>query len=275
MRSIRISLLIFIFNSFILQAEFISAPLIKPFAANIYEARIGMVDYTTENHLRLDIGANLDLFQKNLNNSLQYGIGTEFFTYTQLRSESNFKFPVETIDYYFGANLSFIYPLKNYNIQSRLRVGHISTHLADGYENNSYIVLDGEPVVLFPKTYSREFIDLTIAVDSRNFRPYIGVIYNFHKIPTILNMFIPQVGFDADIKINEWLKAVSGLDFKLNGYDGKMKGMTNLLLGLEFRTSENRGILLKCEYFNGENYYGQFYNQKLDYFGLGFQFNYY
>jgi len=25
----------------------------------------------------------------------------------------------------------------------------------------------------------------------------------------------------------------------------------------------------------GQNYYGQFYRQKLDYFGLGFQFNYY
>ena len=101
MRIIRTTLFILIINLIILKAEIITAPLIKPFAANVYEARIGMVDYTTENHLRLDIGANLDLYQQKLKNNIQFGIGTEFFTYTQLRSESNFKFPVETIYYYF------------------------------------------------------------------------------------------------------------------------------------------------------------------------------
>ncbi|HPD34016.1 MAG TPA: hypothetical protein PKV40_06720, partial [Candidatus Kapabacteria bacterium] len=126
MRIIRTTLFIIIFNFIILKAEFIEAPLIKPFAANIYEARIGMVDYATENHLRLDIGANLDLYQQKLKNNIQFGFGTEFFTYTQLRSEDNFKFPVETIDYYFGGNFSFIYPIKNYGIEARLRVAHIS-----------------------------------------------------------------------------------------------------------------------------------------------------
>ena len=278
MRIIRATLYILIFNSIILKADFITAPLIKPFAANIYEARIGMVDYATENHLRLDIGANLDLYQQKLKNNIQFGIGTEFFTYTQLRSENNFKFPVETIDYYFGGNFSLVYPIKNYDIEGRLRVAHISTHLTDGYNKNSgHYIMEGDTVhyiTIIPIVYSREFIDFTIAAISKDFRPYIGMIYNFHKIPADLRMLVPYIGFDGNIKLNNWLKVVGGLDFKLNGYGGTMIGMTNILLGLEFNTSQNRSILLKCEYYTGQNYYGQFYKQNLEYFGLGFQFNY-
>ncbi|MEN6510398.1 MAG: DUF1207 domain-containing protein [Chloroherpetonaceae bacterium] len=274
MRLIKLCFLLLFSNIILLKADFIEDPLVKPFAANIYEARIGMLDYTSDNYLRLDIGSNFDLYHKTLKNNLQFGIGTEFFTYTRLRSESSFKFPVETIDYYFGGNLTFLYPSGNNNFQGRLRIGHISTHLADGYTDNRNYHLEGE-VIIDPIVYSREFIDLTFAVENSNFRPYIGVIYNFHKIPSILNMFIPQVGFDGKIKINDWLNIVGGLDFKLSGYNGDLIGMTDMLLGIEFRTAQNRSILIKGDFYTGESYFGQFYEHKIEHLGLGFQFNYY
>jgi len=60
----------------------------------------------------------------------------------------------------------------------------------------------------------------------------------------------------------------------VNGYDGKYFGMNNIVGGILFKTSENRGVLLKAEYYSGEDYYGQFYKSFTQYLSIGFQIDY-
>lgn len=238
-----------------------------PLTASIYEARIGSVFTNSDKKLRLDIGGNYDFWQNQLNENVIIGTGVEFFTYTRLRSEGRLKFPVETTDFYFGLNLSAKKEFPKFALESRLRLGHISTHLSDGFSKNSTFFQS-------PFVYSKEFVDLSFALRKNAFRPYIGAIINFSKQPNDLNVFVPQAGIEFDRKLYKNIRFIAAYDFKLNGYDSKYIGMNTLTSGFEFRTATNRGIFLKAEYYNGLNYYGQFYKERLEYFGLGFEFKY-
>ncbi|HYF01921.1 MAG TPA: hypothetical protein VEC36_00985, partial [Patescibacteria group bacterium] len=137
-----------------------------PLIANPLEGRVGAMYQFADNKLRLDIGNSIDVY-KLPNRDVAFGV--DFYTFTRLRSEGNFKFPVETSDYYFGVNFSSSSlrdSKKYYDEESdrtyevgfkpslRLRLAHISSHLVDGLADTSG-KLEKKPFV-----YSREFADL-------------------------------------------------------------------------------------------------------------------
>ena len=76
--------------------------LFTPLTANVFEPRIGAMYQLSAEKLRLDIGASFDLADLKLFDGVETRFGTDFFTFTRLRSERGFKFPVETSDYFFG-----------------------------------------------------------------------------------------------------------------------------------------------------------------------------
>jgi hypothetical protein len=256
----------FLSCAFNLFAE-ISSIIYPPHIANIYEARIGTVFTNSDKKLRLDIGGNYDFWQKQISEKVRIGSCVEFFTYTRLRSEGRLKFPVETTDFYFGLNLSVKKEYKKFDLESRLRLGHISTHLSDGFSKNSTFYKA-------PFVYSKEFFDLTVTLRKGSFRAYIGAIVNFSKQPKSLNLFVPQVGIEYDRKVYRNIHFIAAYDHKLAGYGGTFQGMNAVTTGLEFRTAKNRGILLKVDYYSGQDYYGQFFDEKLEYLGVGFEFKY-
>lgn len=239
----------------------------KPLLANIYESRIGVVFTNSDEKLRLDIGGSYDLFQKQYKELYKWSIGVDFFTYTRLRSEGNMKFPVETTDFYFGINSSNITKYENADLESRVRVAHISTHLSDGYSKDDIFIKS-------PFVYSREFIDFTIAYRKKEFRPYLGITAVFSYLPKDVNLIIPNVGIEYKKAISQRTEIQLAYDFKVNGYDRKFFGMNNIIGGILFKTAKNRGVLLKAEYYAGEDYYGQFYKSYAQYFGIGFQIDY-
>lgn len=241
----------------------------QPLLANIYESRLGATFMDNDKKLRLDIGGNYDFYQSYSTENFHYGLGAEFFTYTRLRSEGNFKFPVETTDFYFGVNYSFNKRIEGAELEGRFRVAHISTHLSDGYSSNGIFFVQ-------PFVYSREFVDLAFAYRTEtllniNLRTYAGFIYNFSYLPKDINLFIPQLGIEAEKSLSNWISLVLCYDFKLNGYEDLKLGMNNLVGGIRFKPMDNRSILLKFEYYSGENYYGQFYRENTKYFGTGIQ----
>ena len=69
-----------------------------PTESSIIEARTGVTKYTNNDLLELDIGATIDIVGLKKKNTT-YSFGVDFFTYSNLRSEDNFKFPVDAIDY--------------------------------------------------------------------------------------------------------------------------------------------------------------------------------
>jgi hypothetical protein len=238
--------------------------LFKPLFANPFEARVGSFYQLEENKLRLDIGASIDLAKFKIDSN-KAAIGADFFTYTRLRHEDNFKFPVETSDYYFGLNYSMRFGCK-LPAYLRFRIAHISSHLVDGYTNKDYN-FKRAPIV-----YSREFVDIVWSQYLDDFRYYAGLNFVFSTIPDDPNPITPQIGFDYSRRIVPWLSFDMGFDFKLIGIDNIWQSTTAAQLGLTFWTSENYGIFAGFYCYRGRSMHGQFYRNYDDYFGLGLQF---
>ncbi|MCX8011222.1 MAG: hypothetical protein N3A61_08720, partial [Ignavibacteria bacterium] len=164
MKNVFVLMLIFIYSqakSQRINSELIFFPienLYKPNYSNPFEAKIGFDFYLNKNNIELNIGGAKDIFNLRLDEVNMLGLGTEFFTWTRLKSQSNFKFPVLTVDYFFGLYFTNRMKLLDYEFQSRLRLSHISAHLADGqYDNDNNQWTDS----LKPFVYSREFIELS------------------------------------------------------------------------------------------------------------------
>lgn len=241
-----------------------SSLLFKPLFANPFEARNGAAYHFDEKKIRLDIGASFDFLKFNVAGN-KANIGVDLFTFTRLRHEGNFKFPVETSDYFFGLNYTMKF---NCRLPSelRFRLAHISSHLVDGFTNadNNFL---REPIV-----YSREFFDVVFAQYIGNLRLYAGLNLLFSYIPKNSEILTPQFGFDYSRQLTKWLSFDAGMDFKLIGIDKIWVGTTVAQLGLTFWTSPGYGIFLGGYYYNGRSIHGQFYDEYDNYIGLGLQF---
>lgn len=247
--------------------------LFKPLTANVFEPRIGCLyqwgsNRNDDEKLRLDIGASFDLAGFNIgNDSTLLRFGTDWFTYTRLRTEGNMKFPVETSDYFFGINSSVKTKMFGLDFFGRLRVAHISSHIVDGLATK-------DSLRVMPFVYSREFADLTAAVVFEGIRPYIGLTYVFSHQPKQVEEIIPQVGIDYR---NEFIKdfyLISGMDFRIPGFKSGLASFT-FQAGILYETSEDVGIMINYYKFSGKSIHGMFYDFEDNYGGIGFQVVYY
>ncbi len=253
--------------------------LFRPLSAHIFEPRAGTSYQFDNNKLRLDIGASFDLLRSSVTEKDSLSFGADFFTYSLLRSEGKLKFPVETADYFFGINAGYIYKLKNLELQTRLRVSHISSHLVDGYSDNG--VFRQEPYI-----YSREFIDLTQAFQIDYLRLYAGAEIVFSSIPRDVTNLIPHVGIEYSYPLTGNIELDCGYDFKQNGYVEKhfilnemtkikYKPMHSFEAGFILRFFRQFGLKIYYLYYSGQNYHGMFIFNDNEYSAVGFRIIYY
>ncbi len=105
------------------------------------------------------------------------GIGLEGIVWSRLETLSQFRFPVQTADYFFGAFADW----HDANATWRFRISHISSHLVDGTDS----ITGGSS-----SRYSREFVELMREVPLRNMFDdgitwTIGVRGYFHQVTKI------------------------------------------------------------------------------------------
>jgi len=263
-RLIFIIISILIFNIGILQTKDL---LFKPLIANPIESRVGAFYQFENDKLRLDIGNSFDLADIYNNDSTEIRVGADFMTFTRLRSEGRMKFPVETTDYYFGLNTSFKTSLFCKEFYVRLRLGHISAHLIDGW----YDIKNSEIEI---PVYSQEFVDLVVAVNLDDIRFYFGGNLVFSTIPDNINIFSPQIGFDYDKPINNNISLSMGLDLKLLGQNNNYNQAISFQGGFNFKTNRNLSVFFGYYFYKGQSIHGMFYDENDIYNGLGFQFNF-
>lgn len=237
----------------------------KPFLASPFEGRVGSMYQISNNKLRLDIGNSFDLLKIVDLDSFKMNIGADFFTLTLLRSEGNFKFPVETTDFYFGINSTFYLKTNGYsNYSFRIRIAHISSHLSDGSSVGSVFTRT-------PFVYSREFFELVGCIGIEKFRTYLGGNYIFSTLPKDVVRFVPQIGFDYEVGLRKWLKFLIGVDFKATGYDSRYYLSSSIQATFLFHQLMDKGFGIALNYFDGKNIHGMFYKENDSYFAVGFQ----
>jgi len=239
---------------------------IQPFTAHFLEPKTGFQYLFDIEKVRIDIGTSHDIIHW-LGKDESFSFGADFFTYTRARSENNFKFPVETVDYLFGVNGS--YKKKNDHSEwgARLRFSHISAHLVDGYYDSEFEnwLNEREPFV-----YSREFFELIAYYKIYVIRVYGGVTYNIHIVPDEIQKGILQAGFDyyvTQIQTSLFTPFIA-YDFKLAGID-EYSGNNIISAGIKFGQPESRGFSILASYFSGKSVHGEFYDLNESYATIG------
>ena len=239
---------------------------IQPFTAHFLEPKAGFQYLFDLEKVRIDIGTSHDIIHWKAEDE-SFSFGADFFTYTRARSEDNFKFPVETVDYLFGVNGSYKSKIEQNEWGARLRFSHISAHLVDGYyDSESENWLNGRE----PFVYSREFFELIGYYRFIGIRIYGGVTYNIHIVPDEIKKGILQAGFDfyaTQIRTSLFIPFVA-YDFKLTGID-EYTGNNIISAGIRFGQPESRGFSILASYFSGKSVHGEFYDLNESYATIG------
>lgn len=229
-----------------------------------FEAEIGTKFFLDTKNLELNIGAAKDIihYKSGLRNT--FGFGLEFFNWTLLNREKEFRFPVRAVDYFFGGYFVFYHNSRYLDWVNRIRISHISAHLSDGnFDNLNNQWINNQN----PFTYSREFVQWTSAFLYRNINLYFDVNYIFHSIPALKSNTIFGAGSEAILIGFPKLvtKIFTGFDLKFQKLlSNKFETNKNFSVGFIFGNEHSTHFRLAFQYYNGYHLYGQFYSKKLE-----------
>lgn len=246
--------------------SFYDGPLLfKPLSANTFEPRVGLIWHANDNRLRLDIGNSIDLVQYGFEHQRRrLVIGSDFFTYTLLRGEKNFHFPVDAVDYLFGFNTSYIDTLDAGVFSGRLRLSHISAHFVDGhFDGTLNRWKDGR----YPRVYSREFFDLTLAYEpDQYFRSYCGIVYLWHVDPTWIKRWIGYIGGEGNYPLVSGVSLFGSYQYTASA----VRPRHEIHIGATIGSWHGRGTSVFAVFHRGNSIHGEYFDMRDAYSGIGF-----
>lgn len=271
MKKIVLILLFFSFNLVTAQESFVLFPdklNIQPFTANAIEPRLGYFSKINNNELRLDIGNSMDVFHSYISENTTLSFGADLFTYTLLRGEKDFHFPVDAVDYLFGVNMGFKKNLDKGNLGFRFRLSHISAHFVDGhFDPRVSGWRDGKN----SRVYSREFIEFFPFYSMGNLRVYGGYTYIFHTDPVTVGKNNFQAGFDYYFKdvISKNVTPYLAGDLKLVKI-GSERVNNTFYAGIKIGNQKGKGLNIFYSFYTGKNFHGEYFDSDSRYNAFGF-----
>ncbi|MBV6477541.1 MAG: hypothetical protein HGGPFJEG_00280 [Ignavibacteria bacterium] len=239
-----------------------------PTEASIFESKNGVTKYFDTKNLKLDIGATIDLIGLK-HGEKEYSFGADFFTFSNLRSESNFKFPVDAIDYMFGINFNMrLKQNEKWKMSYRLRISHISSHFEDGH------IYERTDTIFTPVVFSKEFFDLAAVSDYKlgegfYLKNLLALNYVFHSIPEDASGFSGQIGIETKYFFTKIFSAYLSSDFVLAEVNSNTNLNLNIETGLSLGRVNSRALMLYFSYYDGQDYRGQYYGKYLNNHGIG------
>ncbi len=242
--------------------------MIEPFAANFLEPRMGSMFEVNQNNLRLEIGSSMDIYRRQLNGDGEFSVGADMFTYTLLRGEKDFHFPVDAVDYLFGINAGYEVSHGASRYGARIRLSHISAHFVDGhFDGTNARWRDG----INPLVYSREFIEILSFYSVSDFRIYLGGSYVFHVDPSMLGKDNYQAGIDYYYNgfSESNIFPYAAFDFKVVHLFDYFANAT-LMIGVKLGQPESKGFRIYFEYYKGKNIHGEYFNSGEEFSAIGF-----
>jgi hypothetical protein len=197
------------------------------------------------------------LFGSREGDGLQLSLEGALFAQFNLDSASS---DLINADYTIGIPVTYRYG----DNSLRFRLYHQSSHLGDE------LLLSGNHPERVNLSY--ESTELIYSRDWREWRVYGGWEYLIHKEPSDLKPAIAHWGIEfCGSKPLVWNgRPIAGVDMKSTEENGWAVD-TSIKAGLEFGHPNpgQRRLRLMAEWYSGYDPHGQFYNNKVDYFGLG------
>jgi len=190
-----------------------------------------------------------------------FGVQAGVFAIFDLDSDSK---NLVSADYFGGPTLSYRY--KNFSMLTRIY--HQSSHLGDEF------ILDNNITQAQRINLSYEEVDLLLSYDIGNFlRVYGGGGYIVNVEPSTYDRGVLQYGFEFTSPWKAFNGAVTPVvmaDFKNadeNGYAVDISARAGVRI--ENPRSASQRIYLLLEYYNGRSPNGQFFIEKIEYYGVG------
>jgi hypothetical protein len=239
---------------------------VSPFVANHLEPRVGAAFQIESDALGLDIGTSRDLWRRVVGEEA-FSVGADFFTHTRLRQKSQFRFPVEAVDYLFGLNAAYRVERGRSAYGARFRLSHVSAHLADGrWDDRADEWMERRE----PFTYSKEFVELAPFYRFGATRVYGCLTWVFHVIPSYLGSYQGQIGVERFFPEATFLGATPFLAYDLRLRETTAWAADNsAAAGVKFGEPFGAGLSLIVHYYQGANVHGLFHDRREEYVSLG------
>lgn len=254
-----------------------------PLKAGIDEPRMGLLYYSQNSNLKVDIGNSVDLFGFNFQSSrTRITVGADFFAYAYVTSFLQYRLQIDAIDGFFGGNVAYSRAFDDNRLVARFRYLHSSSHLVDGHWNALEMQwIDNK----LPSPYGNNYAELLLAQEiypGHNYlRYYAGLSHstgmktagkklrkNIFKLGTeyaYSDLFGKVLGRDENI--------FYAMNFDIKGIPSYIVNQ-NYLLGMKFGKWTGKGIVIYLSYYNGGDVFNQYFNERVSRFGLGFMFDF-
>ena len=196
-------------------------------------------------YVPVNIGLQQSIFRyrKSDNIGIEFGFGAAAFTQFTIKPTDNDKYlgEIENTDYKASGFINFLHN----KWSARLRLFHISSHLADDY------ILRNNIDSANPGTLNYEQLDLTTSYHHKLMRYYVGIgaVITPNAVRKRLSL---QTGifFRKNMWSNENVRLASGVDVKIfeqNNYRPNIKSA----IGVELGASDKIHLGVFMEYYNG------------------------
>lgn len=166
-------------------------------------------------------------------------------------------------DYYVGLPLTY----SSGSYSQMIKFYHLSSHLGDEF----MLTKEGKKIKRINLSY--EGIDALFSYYFGKLRVYGGGGYLVHKEPAFVKRGKVQCGLEylsETTFLNGMLRPVSAIDFKFLE-STKWSGQISIKTGIQFEnhSSFSKKVQLMLEYYQGNSIHGQFFRNKVEYFGIG------
>ncbi len=247
-----------------------------PLKANHQEARIGVLYYTANSHLKVDIGNNIDILKFRLNEEWDFNLGIEFMAYAYSTNYEGKRLQIDAVDGFFGGHTSFEYKYSENTLKGRFRIIHNSAHFVDGhYDSEKGIwINDTEPI-----PFTQDFGELTLAHliggSDYGLMYYASISYATLVRPALIKKYSFSAGFEihSNKLLGKFLDEEVNIFFaNHNRYAGMpdYKISTSNMLGVKFGGWNSEGVVLYASYYYGNDVFNQYYYLRDNWFGIGF-----
>lgn len=243
---------------------------------NIREPRFGLIYFPDNANLKLDIGYTSDLFEYNVDDRLTFRAGIDFFAYGLATSYKGNRLQIDMLDGFFGGNLTSSYKMENGSVKGRFRILHNSAHLVDGsFDKEQDDWKDGYA----PIPFTRDFGEITLLREFMSngylFSFYGSTAYSTLARPSTIKKWTYNFGSEIvspELVKNFYDRAIVLFFIYHNELGGEESYISShtLKAGVKFGKWDSKGLLFFAFYYDGFNYFNEFYNQRISKFGIGF-----
>ncbi len=253
-----------------------------PLRAGIDEARMGLLYYTANRNMKVDIGNSFDLLEFNLSNQENITIGAEFMAYAYVTDYLQYRLQIDAIDGFFGGNIIYSREVNNGRWIGRFRYIHNSSHLVDGHWNS---VTNKWINNIKPTAFGNNYADILLAREL-GFYKYAFRYYGGMSLSTgmdtktkLLKRFSYKSGFEFAIKnfFGNFLNRNENIFFAVNV---DLKGIPKYILnqhyvaGIKLGNWDGKGFSFYFSYYNGGDIFNQYFQTRISRFGIGFTFDF-